>query len=35
MTLMEQTAWICGGLALATAAFVFLAWLFLYPPEAG
>lgn len=35
MTLMEQTAWVCGGLTVATAALVLVAWLFLYPQEAG
>lgn len=31
MTLIEQTIWLCGGLAMAMSMLVFVAWWFWYP----
>ena len=35
MTLVEQTAWVCGVLSAATVLAVFAAWLVWYPTAKG
>lgn len=33
--MVEQTIWLCGGLAMAMSMLVFVAWWFWYPEAAG